>query len=114
MIKYLLAFAKRKLNTNMRNILRNRFVNSNKKGNETPDVRARYEATDSNLYHVASFYAATAPLEAKCILLSEWASQRQRARKKLKFSFVDVRKTYFNGAPYPYTIHYQTKRSESP
>ena len=45
----------------------------------------------------ASFSASTPPLEAKKILFTKYASSPRS--KKLRISFVDIRKAYFNGVP---------------
>ena len=47
----------------------------------------------------AAFYAATPPLEAIRLLCSQFAHQRRRGRDKLKLSFIDVTKAYFNATP---------------
>ena len=52
-----------------------------------------------NTYQDDSFYASTPPLEAKRMLLSEFASRRFQDGHPLKLSFVDIRKAYFNGVP---------------
>ena len=46
------------------------------------------------------FYAATPPLEAKRLLMSERATRRVDNRgRPLGLSFIDVRNAYFNGIP---------------
>ena len=77
-----------------------RWVNSNKGDSENPDVRCRLVAQEvNNGAESPDFYAATPKLEAKRLLFSEWATERTRRGKKLKLSFVDIRKAYFNGRP---------------
>ena len=39
------------------------------------------------------------PLEAKRMLSSQWATERNRNGHNLKLSFIDVRKAYFHGTP---------------
>ena len=82
-------------------IIGSRFVNCNKGDSEKPDVRCRLVAQEINhgSEGCEDFYAATPPLEAKRLLFSEWASKKVRRGKKLKLSFVDIRKAYFNGIP---------------
>ena len=38
-------------------------------------------------------------LEAKRVLMSQWASERTRGGRAFKLHFNDARKAYFNGAP---------------
>ena len=77
-----------------------RWVNSNKGDSESPDIRCRLVAQEvNNGGESPDFYAATPPLEAKRLLFSEWATERTRRGQKLKLSFVDIRKAYFNGVP---------------
>ena len=77
-----------------------RWVNCNKGDADNPDVRCRLVAQEVNNGTVNDdFYAATPPLEAKRLLFSQWATERTRGGQKLKLSFVDIRKAYFNGVP---------------
>ena len=84
-------------------IIGSRWVNCNKGDKENPDVRMRLVAQEMNTGTgtggCEDFYAATPPLEAKRLLFSEWATKKARHGKKLKLSFVDIRKAYFNGTP---------------
>jgi hypothetical protein len=48
---------------------------------------------------VDAFSASTPPLESKKILFSKFASSRRKGSKKLRLSFVDIRKAYFNAIP---------------
>ena len=82
-------------------IIGSRWVNCNKGDLEDPDVRCRLVAQEVNTGSGGcdDFYAATPPLEAKRLLFSEWATKKVRHGKKLKLSFVDIRKAYFNGTP---------------
>ena len=82
-------------------LVRCRWVLANKGDSEEPDVRARLVGCEVNKTgeKVDAFYASTPPLEAKKMLFSQFASERVRAGKKLRLSFVDIRKAYFNGRP---------------
>ena len=76
-------------------------MNSNTGDSENPDVRCRLVAQEVNKGSggCEDCYAATPPLEAKRLLFSEWATKKVRHGKKLKLSFVDIRKARFNGIP---------------
>ena len=77
-----------------------RWVNSDKGDSDNPDVRCRLVAQEVNNGGAnEDFYAATPPLEAKRFLFVEWATKRTRRGKKLKLSFVDIRKANFNWRP---------------
>ena len=80
-------------------IIGSRWVNCNKGDASSPNVRCRRVAQEVAQEYDASFYAATPPLEAKRVLFSQWATEQTRGGKKLKLSFVDIRKAYFNGKP---------------
>ena len=80
-------------------IIPSRWVLCNKGDAEHPDVRARLVGCEINTYKDDSFYASTPPLEAKRMLLSEFATQRTKNGKPLQLSFVDIRKAYFHGVP---------------
>ena len=80
-------------------IISARWVNCNKRDVHSPDVRARYVAQEVNQYADESFYAATPPLEAKRMLVSQLCTERTRDGKPLKLSFIDAVKAYFNGTP---------------
>ena len=80
-------------------VIPSRWVLCNEGDAEHPDVRARLVGCEINTYADDSFYASTPPLEAKRMLLSEFATQRTRNGKPLQLSFVDVRKAYFHGIP---------------
>ena len=62
------------------------WVTHNKEDPDNPKCRGRYVAQEINVNNEAdpSFYAATHPLEAKRILMSRWAAERQRGGKNLK------------------------------
>ena len=78
-------------------LLAGRWVTSNKGDLQAPDCRARYVACELNLADDISFFAATPPLEAKRLLMSQWATERRRGDERLQLHFSDVRKAYFNG-----------------
>ena len=80
--------------------VRSRWVNCNKGDAMNPDIRARLVACEVNRgdKHDA-FFASTPPLEATKMLFAQYAKERTRAGQKLRLSFVDVRKAYFNGIP---------------
>ena len=81
------------------NVIGTRWVMCNKQDAAEPDVRARLVAQEVSTHADDSFYAATPPLEAKRLLFSQWASEQYRQGSRLKRSFIDVRKAYFNGIP---------------
>ena len=72
---------------------------SNKGDNAEPDCRARYVACEIATHEDPSFFAATPPLEAKRLLMSQWASERHRDGERLQLHFADAKKAYFNGKP---------------
>ena len=76
-----------------------RWVNCNKGDLSDPDVRCRLVAQEVNHGDgpTDAFYAATPPLEAKRMLMSQWATERKRDGQILKLSFVNSRKACFNG-----------------
>ena len=82
-------------------IVGGRWVTSNKQDTENPDCRGRYVAQEINRGGEAdaAFYAATPPLEAKRLLFSMWARERERGGHPLKLHFLDVKKAFFNGVP---------------
>ena len=80
--------------------VRSRWVTCNKGDYSSPDVRARLVACEVNKGdRHDSFLASTPPLEAKRLLFHRLAKERTRNGKKLRLSFIDVRKAYFNGVP---------------
>ena len=76
-------------------ILNGRWVLANKGDLASPDCRARYVACEIHTYEDSSFFAATPPLEAKRLLISQLATERFRNGKKLKLHFSDARKGLF-------------------
>ena len=81
--------------------VRTRWVLCNKGDQTNYDVRARLVACEINTFkdETGSFYASTPPLEAKRMLLSQFATERTRDGAALQLSFVDIRKAYFNAIP---------------
>jgi hypothetical protein len=72
----------------------------NKGDSESPDCRARLVSCEINRDgKVDAFAASTPPLEAKKLLFSKFASNRRKGHKRLRLSFVDIRKAYFNAIP---------------
>ena len=69
-------------------IVGSRWVNCNKNGINDPDVRCRLVAQEVNLHADDSFYAATPPLEAKRLLISQWATEQSGMASAYNFSFV--------------------------
>ena len=82
-------------------VISGRWVICNNEDSQSPDVRARYVAQEIAAHEDTLFYASTPPVESKRMLLSQWATERERERERgvspLKLSFIDVRKAYFNG-----------------
>lgn len=66
-------------------------------------MRARLVACEVNKGGVDNrhdaFYASTPPVEAKKVLFSRLAQERQRGGVPLRLDFLDVKKAYFNGIP---------------
>ena len=80
--------------------VRSRWVMCNKGDHIEPDMRARLVACE--VYKEGKndfFHASTPPLEDKKLTFARYASERTRKSKPLRLSFVDIRKTYFNGVP---------------
>ena len=73
-------------------MLNGRWVLCNKGDLLAPDCRARFVACEVNVGDDLSFFAATPPLEAKRLLLSQWATQRTRKGKRLQLHFADAKK----------------------
>ena len=80
-------------------ILNGRFIFSNKGDLSQPDCRARYVACEIATHEDHACVFSDPALEAKRILLSQWASERVRGGRPLKVHFADARKAYFNGKP---------------
>ena len=76
-----------------------RWVLCSKSDNSDPDVRARLVAQEVSTYNDDNFHVATPPLGANKLLFSQWATEQWRSGSRLKLSFIDVRKPYFNGVP---------------
>ena len=80
-------------------VVSGRWVNSNKQDLQNPKCRGRYVAQELSTGPEEAFYAATPPLEATRLLLSQWAHERTRGGAPLKLHSLDVRTAYFNGRP---------------
>ena len=80
-------------------LVSSRWVMCNKGDAVTPDCRARLVSCEINRNgKVGAFAASTPPLEAKNILFAKFGSSRRKTNK-LRLSFVDIRKAYFNAIP---------------
>merc|ERR1712122_469989 len=64
---------------------------SNKGDRQSPDVRARWCAKEVATYKSDAFFAATPPLEAMRLILSEAASQGRRRGRELKVQLLDAK-----------------------
>ena len=81
-------------------VVRTRWVVCNKGDEANIDIRARLVATEVNDAKSDEYFASTPPLEAKRMMLSEYATARvDKFGKDLQVSFVDIRKAYFNATP---------------
>jgi hypothetical protein len=72
-----------------------KWVDTNKGDSQNPEVRSRLVAKEFNRYKDNELYAATPPLEALRLLISEAATIRRGAGRR-KLLFVDARRAYFN------------------
>ena len=80
--------------------VRSRWVLCNKEDAASPDIRARLVACEINKDGKQdSFFASTPPLDSKKFLFARFAAERKRNGESLQFSFVDIRKAYFNWIP---------------
>jgi hypothetical protein len=78
--------------------LDSRWLDINKGDEQNPDVRCRWvgmEFNRKNAHLQEGLFAATPPLEAKKVLISQAASQRNHNQCK-KLGFIDIRKAYFH------------------
>ena len=80
-------------------LLNGRWVLCNKGDTAVPDCRARYVACEIATEADVSYFAATPPLEAKRLLMSQWASGRTRRGERLQLQFSDAKNAYVNGKP---------------
>ena len=81
-------------------ILNGRWVLANKGDLSSPDCKARYVACEINQVDDMSFFAATPPLEAKRLLMSQWAKELRRDGQRLQLHFSDAKNAYFSGKPH--------------
>ena len=72
-----------------------RWVCCNKGDRENPDIRARWCAKEVATYKSDAFFAATPPLEAMRLILSEAAS-RGRKGQELKVQLLDAKKAHLH------------------
>ena len=81
--------------------VRSRWVLCNKGDAACPDVRARLVACEVNTSGTkdASFFASTPPLEAKRMLFCKYADKPVVNGERMRLSFIDIKKAYFNGIP---------------
>ena len=81
-------------------VIRTRWVITNKGDDSEPDIRARLVAQEINTRKSDEYFASTPPLEAKRLLLSQFATQRSLPDgRALEMSFIDIKKAYFNAIP---------------
>ena len=71
----------------------------NKNDASEPDIRARLVAQEVNQYAEDSVCAATPPLEALRLLMTQRATQQWHNNNRLKIPFIYVRKAYFHCLP---------------
>jgi len=67
-----------------------RWVDVNKGDRAHPNVRSRWVAKDIAFYKTDDFFAATPPLEALRLIMSEAASQSDEAGKELGLMLLDA------------------------
>ena len=67
-----------------------RWVDSNKGDRTAHDIRSRWVAKDIAFHKSDAFFSVTPPLEAMRPLLSEAASQGNRAEQALKVMLLDA------------------------
>ena len=82
-------------------LISGKLANCNKQDAMNPKCRCRFVGQEVNVNgeHETAFYAATPPLEAKRLLMSQWARERKRDGHDIKLHCIDVRKAYFNARP---------------
>ena len=73
-----------------------RWVDCNKGDQKQPDVRSRWVAKDIARYKTAEFFAATPPLEAMRLIVSEAASQGEAPGNELKIMLLDAKKAHLH------------------
>ena len=75
--------------------IRGKWVDRNKGDTQSPLVRSRYVACEVNTYKDESLFAATPPLEALRLLLSDAAARTQQSKPK-KLLLIDVKKAHLH------------------
>ena len=81
-------------------LIRTRWVITDKCDEATPDIRARLVAQEINTFKSDEFFASTPPLEAKRLLLSQFATERKLSDgRPLEVSFIDIKQAYVNAVP---------------
>jgi len=73
-----------------------RWVDCNKGDQQKPDVRSRWVAKDIARYKSDEFFAATPPLEAMRLIVSEAASQGEKQGSELKVMLLDAKKAHLH------------------
>ena len=73
-----------------------RWVCTNKGDRQSPDVRARWCAKEVATYKSGAFFAATPPLEAMRLILSEAASRGRQGGRALKVQLLDAKKAHLH------------------
>ena len=76
--------------------LRGKWVNVNKQDEANPLIRSRYVACEVNTYRDESLFAATPPLEALRLLLSQTAIGPRNGKNKRKILLIDVKKAHLH------------------
>ena len=69
-----------------------RWVDVNKGDRTHPDIRSRWVAKDIAYYKTDAFFAATPPLEALRLIMSEASSQSPRVGKELNLMLLDAKR----------------------
>ena len=75
--------------------IRGKWVDRNKGDADARLVKSRYVACEVNTYKDESLFAATPPLEALRLVLSDAASQADTSKPK-KLLFIDVKKAHLH------------------
>ena len=76
--------------------LRGKWVDHNKGDSENSNVRSRWVAMEFAKYQDESLFAATPPLEAIRLLLSEAATRPRGGKREKKILLIDVRKAHLH------------------
>ena len=78
--------------------IRTIWVDINKGDEDHPDVRARLVAQDFAMRKDDSFFAATPPLEALRLLLSDLSSRGKQNGEPIKLMLLDAKKAHLHAA----------------